>query len=195
VVLVGVSVVATTVYILPGAAVTLTWTLQNGVFDDGGTASGKFDYDTDTNIVSNWNILVMGGSSTFPSTTYSPSNSRFYQIFSPVEVIPNTFGFMQESGDFIRPRDLRFAFDSPLPASGGTVDLIKNTYGSAECYNCAPYRELNGSLIAFAPTSVSEPENVFSLGGLIWVAGFLLRKRLKFSQIAQLSISAENNKV
>ena len=30
-------------------AAPVTWTLQNWVFDDGGTASGSFDFDASTN--------------------------------------------------------------------------------------------------------------------------------------------------
>ncbi len=40
----------------------VTWTLQDWVFDDGGTASGSFVFDADTGVYSNINIITTGGS-------------------------------------------------------------------------------------------------------------------------------------
>ena len=43
-------------------AAALTWTLQNVVFDDGGTASGSFVFDADTNTYSAINVTTTDGS-------------------------------------------------------------------------------------------------------------------------------------
>ena len=40
----------------------LTWTISNATFSDGGTASGTFVYDADTNTYSSINITTTTGS-------------------------------------------------------------------------------------------------------------------------------------
>jgi len=40
----------------------VTWTLQDWVFDDGGTASGSFVFDADTGVYSSINIITTAGS-------------------------------------------------------------------------------------------------------------------------------------
>jgi hypothetical protein len=47
---------------MPAQAASLTWTLQNAVFEDGGTLTGSFDYDAEANTYSNVNIAVSSGS-------------------------------------------------------------------------------------------------------------------------------------
>ena len=48
---------------LPAHAAVITYTLENVIFDDGGTASGFFDYDTSTGaIITNDSIVTTAGS-------------------------------------------------------------------------------------------------------------------------------------
>jgi len=48
----------------------IKWTLNNVIFSDGGTASGSFFYDAETNTVSEVNIVTEGGD---PTDTTPPS--------------------------------------------------------------------------------------------------------------------------
>lgn len=54
--------------VLPAS--TVFWTLQSVSFSDGGTASGTFNYDADTNTFSAINITTAGGS-VLPGDTYT----------------------------------------------------------------------------------------------------------------------------
>ena len=50
-------------------AAVIDWTLSNGTFDDGGTFSGTFSFDTVTDAITNWNVTTTGTI----GTTYSPT--------------------------------------------------------------------------------------------------------------------------
>ncbi len=45
----------------PARAASLTWSVQDAVFEDGGTLTGSFDYDAETRTYSNVNLAVSGG--------------------------------------------------------------------------------------------------------------------------------------
>ena len=53
--------VAGLVLTLSTPAHAILWTLSGVTFDDGGTASGSFDYDADTNTLSSINIVTTAG--------------------------------------------------------------------------------------------------------------------------------------
>lgn len=61
----------------PAVAVPISWTLSGVTFDDGGTASGSFFYDADTDVFSAWSISIVAGSVTaLPTFTYDPTTSK-----------------------------------------------------------------------------------------------------------------------
>ena len=55
------TIIATIGIQLSASAVPLTWTLGGATFSDGGTASGSFTYDADTNTYSAINIITTTG--------------------------------------------------------------------------------------------------------------------------------------
>jgi hypothetical protein len=67
-----------TFWALPGSAwaVVAQWTLQGVVFDDGGTASGSFSFDTVTNTFSDINVTTTAGSAR-PGATYHFAHADF----------------------------------------------------------------------------------------------------------------------
>ena len=56
-------------------AALLTWTVQGGSFNDGGTVSGTFVQDSASNTITSWNLAVAGGGGSFPARSYTPANS------------------------------------------------------------------------------------------------------------------------
>ena len=56
-------------FVVPAHAAVITYTLEDVIFDDGGTASGSFDFDTSTNTFSNISIISTAGS-LFDGTTH-----------------------------------------------------------------------------------------------------------------------------
>ena len=61
----------------PAVAIPVSWTLSGVTFDDGGTASGSFVYDADSDVFSAWSISTVGGSvAALPTFTYDPTTSK-----------------------------------------------------------------------------------------------------------------------
>jgi hypothetical protein len=61
------------------SASVVTWNLSNVTFSDAATASGSFDFNSDTNTVSNWNIAVTSG--VLSAFTYTPDTSSAGSYF------------------------------------------------------------------------------------------------------------------
>ena len=92
-------------------AVPITWTLQNVVFEDGGTASGSFVYDAVTGIASAANIQTS-------SETIFGSAYTFIIDTNPTKLAVTTaMGFNAFKNEFI----LDLFFVNALTDAGGCV--------------------------------------------------------------------------
>ena len=168
-------------------AATIQWTINNGVFDDGGTVNGSFLWDTDTNDLVSWNLSVSGGdTATFSEITYSntlplnvgadltDANGDPFLIFR--DDSPNAYD---------RIRDLRFAFpDLDALSTPGIIMLATNginvagQFGLIECYNCDPRREgLDGAYLS----------SVVPIPAAIWLFGSALVGFIGFSRRTSLT--------
>lgn len=132
---------------LLACAIPVRWTFANARFADGGTITGKFTYDADTNIVSNWSVSVSGGNTTdFPAVVYdtSTSTSGAQPLADPQKTV---LFFLNDS-----ERVLRVTPVTDFTDAGGTLAINLNTggnrSGNVECFNCGPARVItSGSLI------------------------------------------------
>jgi uncharacterized protein (TIGR03437 family) len=125
---------------LPAANV--TWSVNNGVFSDGGTVTGSFTVDVDTQTVSSWSFAVAGGNTDiFSPRTYTPANSTFGGFF------PTQDTYLFTDTTTTPSRDLRFGpFSTPLTDAGGTVTTTSSNFGNLECFNCGEFRTLTATL-------------------------------------------------
>lgn len=123
------------------SAASVTWTLSNGVFSDGGTVTGSFTLDADTQTVSTWSFAVAGGdTATFPPRTYTPANSISFGTGSPIAWV-----FSDQTT--APSRDLRIGpFNNALSDAGGTATTVTSVFGNVECFNCGPFRTLTATL-------------------------------------------------
>lgn len=172
----------------------LTWTLNNVTFDDGGNASGTFDYDAGTNTYFGFNISVAGGNTTlFPPFTYSPTTSFLREPLdaSTLRLSSNDIVFVPIPGGGERGdrRTLFIDFEQPLTNAGGTINVQNpaGLGGDAE-FNTLPdsppfgQRRLTGGTVSASvgnPSPVPEPSSV--LGTLAFGAFgtvLLLKRRL-----------------
>lgn len=126
-------------------------TLSNVGFADGGEASGTFIYDSDTDAVVNWNIMVTGGNeASFPPFTYSISNSTVASFDA---------GDLQPRITFRVPEDSRSFRITPTAslAGAGNVALQLDTggggSGGVECFNCNPFRLIDSGSLLIANAS------------------------------------------
>lgn len=152
---------------------TVTWNLNNVTFSDAATATGSFDFDADTQTLSNWNISVTSG--TLSAFTYTPADSAAGSYFQE-SGYQNELLFMVNGST----RQLRMTPLTALTDAGGTVNINLNTFGggsgSVECYNCGPYREIvSGSFMTATP----EPGSLGCLGLGLVGAGLFVRKSRK----------------
>lgn len=149
---------------------TVTWNLNNVTFSDAATATGSFDFDADTQTLSNWNISVTSG--TLSAFTYTPADSTAGSYFQE-SGYQNELLFMVNGST----RQLRMTPLTALTDAGGTVNINLNTFGggsgSVECYNCGPYRGIvSGSFMTATP----EPGSLGCLGLGLVGAGLFVRK-------------------
>lgn len=98
----------------PASAATLKWTFQGVTFNDGGTATGSFDYNADTNTYSKLNFIT-SITPTFPvpGIYQSSNNTGITFSASPTRVI---FESVQGNGWDVQ-------FSPGLSNNGGAVPV------------------------------------------------------------------------
>lgn len=131
--------------ILPANATVIDWTLQNVVFNDGGTATGTFSTDSTTGDVLDFNITTTSGTK-LSGTIY---DGTVAQVFNN-RWAPDSFDLTDEGAHVY----LELAFSSPLTQPG--ADPFASGSPSYECNNCSPARiAVSGE--AVSASSVPEP--------------------------------------
>jgi hypothetical protein len=162
-------------HVTPASAAALTWNL-NAQFADGGTATGTFNYDATSGVLSQFNIKTLVGSSPsdifFPGTIFaSGSSTGSLQKSTRLELLNSN-------------RSLLALFDDPLTDAGGTIALVGSFSferlgfpgGLGVTRNVS-----NGTVTATAvPTPALVP-------GLIGLGMGVLRQRRKAAQAKALS--------
>jgi hypothetical protein len=98
-------------------AAPILWTLQDVTFDDAGTATGSFVFDTDASTYSLINVATTAGSVISTDATYSEQHPFYLasgdQFLVMVDALPPGAG----------TRSLQLPFMTGLTSSGGTVIL------------------------------------------------------------------------
>lgn len=138
-------------------AATIPWTLNDFVFDDGGTASGGFVWDTGLQSVTSWNISVSGGDTgTFSPFTYN--NSLAGHAF--INGAPDDTLFFRISDTQSRQFRISLNNHSDLDTAVASVALGSTIFastGAAECFNCFPQRKLLRDSGAFLSSVTAGP--------------------------------------
>lgn len=154
-------------------AAPLQWTLKDVTFDDGGTATGSFVYDADSDTYSNVQLSTtagsVGGASDFRSKCVTP-----HCINALPELI---FVASSNQSDLTNVTYLDIEPSAPLSNTPGTVELafgMSTTCGNAACSTNGPGLRafFSGQLVGVpyiappaAPTTVPTL-NQWSLAGL-----------------------------
>src|SRR5271167_3686441 len=106
------------------SAAPVTWTLTGVTFSDGGTATGTFTWNADTQTIGAYSITVTGGNTTtFPTFTYDNADSSLQFL--------GTFLFTGPLNPAINPasngnREFRVNPDLSLTDGGGSIGLNEN---------------------------------------------------------------------
>jgi hypothetical protein len=169
------------------SAVPLIWTLDSAFFrvsDGGGSATGTFTYDADTNTYLNFNISVAGGdTSSFPPFTYSPATSFLRVPLDPISLSISSNEIVNPISPVFNRRTLFLAFNEPLTDAGGVIPIMNpaGLGGDAE-FNPTISPSNRGFSGGFVTAPVPGPIAGAGLPGLILASGGLLgwwRRRQK----------------
>ena len=130
-------------------AFSLTWTLDNASFIDGGTASGSFDYDADTNEYTNINISTTA-SDNFEAVTYNDGSfsSRDSDSDSLVLSIPDPSSPTQT---------LTLEFSRPLTNAGGTnaLRVDESPFSQEQTFSPVAFRKVTSGEVSAVPFEFS----------------------------------------
>ena len=166
-----------------GFSSTATWNLNDVTFSDAATASGSFDWNADSQTLSNWDISVTSGA--LSAFTYTPADSTAGSYFQETGY-ENELMFMADGST----RQLRLTPLTALTDAGGTVDINLNTFGggsgSVECFNCSPYRPVVSGSFSAQVANTPEPGSMGLLGfGLVGAGIFARKLRTRFTRKIQ----------
>ncbi|MEQ8934244.1 MAG: VPLPA-CTERM sorting domain-containing protein [Amphiplicatus sp.] len=165
---------------VPANAAPVTWTLVNAVFEDGGTASGTFTYDADTNVYSAIDIVTTAG---------SIQNGAEYHIAAPMFVHAATrFGAVPVPSPGLTGLTIfSITWASALTNAGGLVSILTADHASAEgvClnFNCSSFNGYLGGARLFVSGYVTTSEVPLPaalpmfLAGLAGMGALRLKKR------------------
>ncbi len=186
-------------------AVSLQWSFQNAVFEDGGTLTGSFNYDADTNTYSNINISVSGSVNTpeglfhFQPITYQTSTNCSsppgYDWSCFFGATSTQFQVEHYWSPTLPDRHIALFFSQPLTNAGGTITLLgfSEGYRDAQIPNGADddlvwLRLQNSEQVAQlvaqpSVAAVPEPSNIagLALAGILGTAQLLRRKQEQMS--------------
>jgi hypothetical protein len=154
---------------IPAQAAEVVWSLQGVNFADGGTASGTFTFNADTNTVTNFALSVTGGNTAvFPAFTWDSSTATtvYVGLYGGLNFRSTT-----------SLRELRLDPVASLTNAGGTVALDLDSIFGGDCYNCDPFRAFtSGSLVASA-AAVPEPATWGMMLAGFGAVGWSMRRR------------------
>ena len=129
------------------------WEISGLTFADGGSGSGHFVFDADTEAVSDWGVDVAGGTTTdLPAIQYNVNNSTTFVgvVANYSDEIQISFRIGSDSDQAAR-RQLRITPVSALTNSGGSIAIDTQTgaggSGGVECIDCSPFRLITGGTL------------------------------------------------
>jgi hypothetical protein len=159
----------------PAAAATLRWDLNNVTFDDQGTATGFFVYDSTSETVLDWSITVSPWSVPTPSPAFTydkdTAGNSFFVLDPNSTLQPFGLNFISTEQTFEgRARQLRLIFGATLVDPGVVPLVVPNSFG-AECFNCVPFRSVaSGEVVSEVPEPSTYALMLAGLAALGWAA-------------------------
>jgi hypothetical protein len=160
-------------------AALVTYDLTNVVFNDGGTATGSFTFNTTTDTYTSWSITTTA-TTNLAANGYLGLNGAYYSTNTLTNASQdyylNPYGvdFVNAAGD-----NLSLLFTSPLTTPGATTIALGNIHSGdgAESENDGfRSRTITGGSISAVPLPASLP--MFGLA-VLGLAAFGLRKARK----------------
>jgi hypothetical protein len=142
---------------LSSHAVSVTWTVNNAVFDDGATIIGQFDYDDATAFYSN--VMLSTSSGSFFAT---PAEYGTAGLWNAEEVYFSEIGGSES-------RVLALRFEQALTSAGGTLSL--------DAFEGVTVPDVRSLLAGGTVTAVPIPAAVWLFGSALAGLGWMHRKQ------------------
>jgi hypothetical protein len=158
-------------------ASSVTWTLSDVIFDDGGTANGSFTIDTESYEISDLNIYTTSGTA-FAGDTYTIAH---YDIGAPYPLVEFfTDNYPEQTNEtalvLFLPDDFPYVYDHKDIPAGGTYTIDAREVlcpSEAFCGNNLVNIRSTVSVGQGSITGVPIPAAVWlfasALGGLGWI--------------------------
>jgi len=156
-------------------AIPVTWTLQDVVFDDGGSASGFFIYDADLDLYSSVNITTTSGSDLSGESYLYPKGvfAGPFSLVATAQDVPDLTG-VASIALFYNP--------GVLTNSGGTRSLVEGSSRESFCAdpdcNIGVGEPNSRDIIAGSISAVPVPAAVWLFGSALAGLGWLRRKQI-----------------
>ena len=158
----------------PVLAAETFYDIDGGLFADGTTFDGTFNFDTTTHAFGAFSFITQTGN--LPAYTYTDENSGAYYGGGAG---PNNFTVIRDDGR----RVFNFSFLAPL--STGTQAI--NIASSYDCNNCGTFRRVTAGTVSSVSTVAAVPEPatwammLVGFGGM----GVSLRRRRRTNNLLQ----------
>lgn len=161
-------------------ATPVKWTLSGVTFDDGGTASGSFVYDEDTNTYSAVNVTTSGGSLT----------PKHYVSAHAAQSDGDGPTLVTSTGAAANAPVLAFYYPLPLSNAGGTATPFTFVSGEGQCSSaaCAAFvggalqrRVTGGSMTTIVPIPTLSEWMMITLGVVMAASAALMLQRRRFA--------------
>ena len=157
----------------PATAASINWTLQEVVFNDGGSAFGTFLTDSTSGVLTSYDITTTEGS-TLGGFHYDGIGDQFLGM-NYFGVNPNSFILISTDPDQVPYLNLSF-LGGFTAAGTNFIDTSGQFGGSWEYNNCRDIRLITAGY-ATSVSAVPEPETyALRLSGL-GLMGFIARRR------------------
>jgi hypothetical protein len=159
--------------VLPVSAAPVTWTFQNVVFVDGGSAAGSFIYDAATDIFSDIDITTTAGS-VLSDAAYGISNP-YLSSATTISYGTTLAQFVYAEGDLTGTQSMLFSMDGLLTNQGGSITISDSAEVACINSNCGIYAA-SRIMVSGHITAVPIPAAVWLFGSGLAGLGWFRRK-------------------
>jgi len=160
--------------VLPVQAAPVTWTFENVVFVDGGSAAGSFVYDVATDIFSDIDITTTAGS-ILSDATYGISNP-YVSSGTTVAYGKTLAQFVSAEGDLTGTQSILLNIGGLLTNQGGSIYITDSVEVACTNSNCVTYAAPRIMASGYI-TAVPVPAAVWLFGSALAGLGWMRRKQ------------------